>query len=106
MTIINNAKDHIIRVVFRDNVKSESSLAEDHFGVIIRKNKILDCGKLEDGATELELPIYPMQRFVKLNTKKSKMVLISGGPCEYEIYNNSEIALTLLRSIGKFGKQI
>ncbi|MGL4947341.1 MAG: glycoside hydrolase family 38 C-terminal domain-containing protein, partial [Cetobacterium sp.] len=103
-TIMNRAKDHMIRAIFNDVVKSDSSLAEDHFGVAVRKNEILNCGKLEDGATELELPIYPMQRFLKLNSEKSEMVVISGGPCEYEIYNDSEIALTLLRSVGKFGK--
>ncbi|MCG4470856.1 hypothetical protein L0P50_18510, partial [Lawsonibacter sp. DFI.6.74] len=66
-TIINNNKDHIIRAVFDDVYESKQSLSEDHFGSVIRDNEIKDIKKLEDGATELELPIYPMQGYVKLN---------------------------------------
>ena len=45
-----------------------------------------------------------MQRFVKLNNTKNTFAVLSKGPCEYMIYNNKEIALTLFRSVGKLGK--
>lgn len=45
-----------------------------------------------------------MQRFVKLNHDKSIMAMISRGPLEYEVEDNQKICLTLLRSVGKFGK--
>ena len=45
-----------------------------------------------------------MQRFVKLDHQKSIMAVLSKGPLEYEIENNQKICLTLLRSVGKFGK--
>lgn len=59
---------------------------------------------LKNGATEEELPIYPMQRWVKLNNTKNTFAVLTQGPCEYMIYNNKEIALTLFRSVGKLGK--
>ncbi|MGL5347596.1 MAG: glycoside hydrolase family 38 C-terminal domain-containing protein [Peptostreptococcaceae bacterium] len=103
-TIINNNKDHIIRAVFDDVYESKQSLSEDHFGSVIRDNEIKDIKKLEDGATELELPIYPMQGYVKLNHNKEVFAVLSKGPSEYEIYNDKSIALTLIRCVGKFGK--
>lgn len=103
-TIINNNKDHIIRAVFDDIYESKQSLSEDHFGSVVRDNEIKDIKKLEDGATELELPIYPMQGYVKLNHNKEVFAVLSKGPSEYEIYNDKSIALTLIRCVGKFGK--
>ncbi|MGL6108325.1 glycoside hydrolase family 38 C-terminal domain-containing protein [Romboutsia sp.] len=103
-TIINNNKDHIIRAIFEDVYESKESLSEDHFGSVIRDNEIKDFKKLEDGATELELPIYPMQGYVKLNHDKELFAVLSKGPSEYEIYNDKSIALTLIRCVGKFGK--
>lgn len=103
-TIINNNKDHIIRAVFDDVYESKQSLSEDHFGSVIRDNEIKDFKKLEDGATELELPIYPMQGYVKLNHDKEVLAVLSKGPSEYEIYNDKSIAITLIRCVGKFGK--
>ena len=103
-TIKNKAKDHIIKAVFRDIEESTESLSQDHFGTIVRNNEILDQIGLENGGTEEELPIYSMQRFVKLNNTNDTFAVLSKGPCEYTINNNSEIALTILRSVGKFGK--
>lgn len=102
--IANNNKDHMVRVVFTDIYESNESLSEDHFGTIVRGNKVLNAKGIENGATEIELPIYPMQGFVKLNHNDSTFVVLSKGPCEYEIYDNKAIALTILRSVGYFGK--
>lgn len=103
-TIDNKAKDHIVKAIFEDVECSKESLAQDHFGTIVRNNEILEQVGLKNGATEEELPIYPMQRFVKLNNTKNTFAVLSKGPCEYMIYNNKEIALTLFRSVGKLGK--
>lgn len=103
-TIKNCNKDHMIRVVFDDIYESKQSISEDHFGPIIRENRLEDIKRLEDGATELELPIYPMQGYTMLNHGKDTFAVLSKGPSEYEIYDDKSIALTLLRSVGKFGK--
>lgn len=103
-TVENHSCDHIVRVTFDDLYQSEENCSQDQFGTIIRKNIIKNQKSLKDGATEYVLPMYAMQRFIKLHHQKSIMALISKGPLEYEIENNQKICLTLLRSVGKFGK--
>lgn len=103
-TIDNHAKDHMIRAVFIDAHQSLQNISQDHFGIMTRNNRICKQRGIKNGATEEELPIYPMQHFVMLAHQKETYALISGGPCEYEIYDNQKIALTLLRAVGKFGK--
>lgn len=104
-TIIDNhAKDHMIRVILKDNHKAKKNISQDHFGITKRWNAIQKQRGIQHGATEEELPIYPMQRYVKLDHDKEMFACISKGPCEYEIYDNQKIAVTLLRSVGKFGK--
>ncbi|GAA0744667.1 glycoside hydrolase family 38 C-terminal domain-containing protein [Clostridium oceanicum] len=103
--VVNNAKDHMIRAIFTDVEKSKTNLSEDHFGTIVRKNVIEKGKKLEDGATELVLPIYVMQRYVKLNETKNTFSVLSKEACEYEIYDDNKIALTLIRSVGRLGKE-
>lgn len=103
-TVYNYSCDHIVRVSFEDIYTSKYNCSQDQFGIIKRENIIENQKRLEDGATEYVLPIYAMQRFVKLDHDQSIMSLISKGPLEYEIENNQKICLTLLRSVGKFGK--
>ena len=102
-TIIDNhAKDHRIRAVIQDIHSHEYNQSQDHFGYTVRCNHIPNQIGLENGATEEVLPLYTMQKFVRL--VDSQMALITKGSCEYEIIDNHQIALTLLRSVGKFGK--
>ena len=103
-TVENHSSDHIVRVTFDDLYESLQNCSQDQFGTIIRDNVIGNQKSLEDGATEYVLPIYAMQRFVKLNHQNSIMALISKGPLEYEVEANQRLCLTLLRSVGKFGK--
>ena len=102
--IDNQSGDHIVRVSFDDIYSSQYSCSQDQLGTIVRPNIIAPQKPLEEGATEYVLPMYPMQRFVKLNHDYSIMSLISQGPFEYEIEKDQKICLTLLRSVGKFGK--
>lgn len=103
-SVENHSCDHILRVSFNDIYSSQENCSQDQFGTIIRENIIKNQKGLENGATEYVLPIYAMQRFVKLNHDKSIMAVVSKGPLEYEIENDQKICLTLLRSVGKFGK--
>lgn len=103
-TIYNKSCDHIVRVSFDDLYPAKENCSQDQLGTIIRPNIIGNQKPLEEGATEYVLPIYAMQRFVKLHHNHSIISLISKGPLEYEIENDQKICLTLLRSVGKFGK--
>lgn len=98
----NHAKDHRLRAIINDCEYHDHNQSQDHFGYTIRPNQILRQIGLENGATEEVLPLYTMQKFVRL--EDSSLALLSRGACEYEILNNHQIALTLLRSVGKFGK--
>lgn len=100
-TIHNMGDDHQFRVIFYDNKSSEWNISEGHFGQIRRNNSVLK--EALPNATEIELPIYPMNRYVFLEGESS-LALISAGPMEYEVYDNQKLALTLLRSTGFLGK--
>lgn len=101
--IHNNCKDHRLRVHFKDNYASQFNCSQDQLGEIKRSNIINQKG-IEEGATEDVLPLYAMQRYVRLDHKKTCFGLISGGPMEYEVLDNNTLTLTLLRCVGKFGK--
>ena len=103
-TIDNTVNDHMMRVLLPHAEVSEHNFSEDHFTAIERTNCILNAKPLSEGATELELPIYPMQRFVTLANTEHTVAFVSAGPAEYEVYDNQTIALTLLRSVGMLGK--
>lgn len=103
-TIDNTVNDHMMRVLLPHAEVSEHNLSEDHFTAIERTNRILNAKPLSEGATELELPIYPMQRFVTLANTQHTAAFVSAGPAEYEVYDNQTIALTLLRCVGMLGK--
>lgn len=100
-TIHNQSNDHQIRVIFDDVKSSEWNISEGHFGQVRRNNTI--SKEYLPSATEIELPIYPMNRYVYLEGE-STLALLSGGPMEYEVYDNKKLTLTLLRSTGALGK--
>ncbi len=104
-TIDNQSENHRIRALFPTGIVSAHSLAEDHFGVIQRPNQIQFPNNWEEeGYNEKPLPIYPQQSFVDLNDGNSGLAIINKGLPEYEILDDTTIALTLLRSVGHVGK--
>lgn len=104
--IDNTACDHRLRVLFPTGIFSDVSHAETQFGIVERKNQI-------EGAVnwkrkrwkEKPLPIYSQQRFVDLSDGQIGLAVLNRGLPEYEIYNDSVIALTLVRSVGFMGKE-
>jgi len=102
--IENKASNHRIRAMFPTAIYSEYSYAEDHFGVLARPNNIDVKDWKEKGYNEKPLPIYPQQGFVDLSDGKLGVSILNKGLPEYEIIDNSTIALTLLRAVGHLGK--
>ena len=101
----NNAFDHRLRVLFPSGVKSDYSFAEIQFGTLKRPNK-MDDSKWETGKwAEKPLPIYSQQKFVDFNDGEYGIAVLNRGLTEYEIYDNTTIALTLLRGVGMMGKR-
>lgn len=105
LEIDNNAEDHRMRVVLNTDVNTDVSLADTAFGVIKRDNtpKHLDDWR-ELGWREEPSPIYPMLHFVAIEEENSSAVILAKGIKEYEILDNSKIAITLFRSVGFLGK--
>ncbi|CCJ33191.1 Alpha-mannosidase [Caloramator australicus RC3] len=107
-TIIDNkVKNHRIRALFESNVNAEKHIAQQHFGVIERKNylkevEIWDKEKWE----EKYYPIYPQQYFIDVSDDFCGLAILNKGLPQYEILNNNKpvIALTLLYGTDYMGK--
>ena len=105
LEINNKAYDHRMRVVLKTCINTVKSISDTPFGVIKRDNvpeHIRDWREL--GWKEEPSPIYPMLHFVCMEDKNLSAVMLSKGIKEYEILNNSNIALTLFRGVGYLGK--
>ncbi len=104
-TIENTARDHRLRILFPTGIRTHCSLAETQFGIVERSNDMEDVDWEKDGWKEKPLPIYSHQKFVELNDGEKGFAVMNRGLSEYEIYDHSTIAITLLRSFGFMGKQ-
>ena len=103
--IENQALDHRLRVLFNAGVTSAVSHAETQFGTIQRPNAISAENWERDDWKEKPLPIYSQQRFVDLNDGERGLAILNRGLPEYEVYDDSTIAITLVRGVGMMGKQ-
>ncbi|WP_291651098.1 glycoside hydrolase family 38 C-terminal domain-containing protein [Clostridium sp.] len=105
LEIDNKACDHRMRAVFRTDITSKESISDTSFGTIRRDNvpaHINDWREL--GWKEEPSPIYPMLHFVGIEEENKSVFMLAKGIKEYEILENSNIALTLFRGVGFLGK--
>jgi mannosylglycerate hydrolase len=96
----NQSGDHRLRVHFPAGVHTDSSHAEQHFGVVKRAIALP-----EHDFTWAELPqgTYPQKSFVDVSDGQRGLMLANRGLPEYEVLDGAEgvtIALTLLRCVG------
>ncbi|MCC0686641.1 alpha-mannosidase [Clostridioides sp. ES-S-0056-01] len=103
--IENTVKDHRLRVVYNTNIKSKVSLSDQGFSAITRQNynMYLDNWK-ERKFAEKPVCIYGLENFVALKDNSNTFALVTKGIKEYEILEDSKIALTLYRSVGLLGR--
>ncbi|MDU3352071.1 MAG: glycoside hydrolase family 38 C-terminal domain-containing protein, partial [Clostridium sp.] len=83
----------------------KESISDTSFGTIRRDNvpaHINDWREL--GWKEEPSPIYPMLHFVGLEEENKSVFMLAKGIKEYEVLENSNIALTLFRGVGFLGK--
>ncbi|WP_300385463.1 glycoside hydrolase family 38 C-terminal domain-containing protein [Clostridium sp.] len=105
LEIDNKADDHRMRVVLKTDVNSDRSITDTAFGIINRDNNPLHLDDWRElGWREEPSPIYPMLHFVGIEDDKSSAVMLAKGIKEYEILDDSKIALTLFRGVGFLGK--
>ena len=103
--IDNKVEDHRVRVVLNTNVVSTTSLSDQGFSFIERNNTnkhLVDWR--EKGFAEAPVPIYALENIVALVDEKNTYGVITKGIKEYEVLENSKIALTLFRSVGLLGR--
>jgi alpha-mannosidase len=103
--IDNKVEDHRVRVVLNTNVTSKTSLSDQGFSFIERNNinkHLVDWR--EKGFAEAPVAIYALENIVALKDEVNTYGVITKGIKEYEVLEDSKIALTLFRSVGLLGK--
>lgn len=94
--INNKAKDHRMRLIFNNPIKSENVYAESFFEVAKRDRFRKDTWKNPDYSQHLN-------RFVSLSDDENTFTISTQGLKEYETLSNGDIAITLLRSVSEMG---
>ena len=95
-TVENNVEDHVFRVLFPTNIKTDIASAEVAFDVVTRGIPMPDT----KGWWEPYNPCQPHQNFVDLSDEAKGVAVMNKGLPQYEAVDdaNRTIALTLLRS--------
>jgi len=99
-TVNNTCKDHRLRSLFATGIDTAESCAETPFAVVKREHRTYDTSQFH---IEHPAMVAPMQRFVTISDNSKGLTLIVKGLPEYELKvdKRGELALTLLRCVGK-----
>ena len=104
--ILNNIEDHRVRCVFKTPfTQLNNSYSDSGFSLIEHKTDIEEMKTWrEDNYVEAPVPIYNMENIALVKKNNLVMGTIVEGLKEYEILDNSHLALTLFRSVGLLGR--
>jgi alpha-mannosidase len=99
-TVHNVCKDHRFRALFSTGIDTVESYADTPFAVVHRTHQTYDTTQFPFEHPAL---VAPMQRFVTIADASKGLTLIVKGLPEYELKldKRGELALTLLRCVGK-----
>lgn len=98
-TVENRSEDHRLRVLFPAGLFSESSFAEQHFGVVQRSTA---PAEYDDTWYETPANQHPQKTFVDVTNNEHGLMIANRGLPEYEVIRDGDtvsIALTLLRCV-------
>lgn len=93
-TINNTAKDHWLRTNFCTGIKTDYSYSDSHFDIVRRDVKIPDS----TGWVEQAFGMQPLRSFAAVNDGKNGFAIMPKGLFEYEVFEDTTMALTLLRA--------
>ncbi len=95
-TLDNQMKDHRLRVLFPTKLHVEHHEADSIFEVVKRPNRV---------SKSWENPTNPQhqQAFVNIHDEEYGVTVGNFGLNEYEVTEDGQIAVTLLRSVGELG---
>lgn len=92
--IINNAKDHWLRVNFPTGINAGYSIADSHFDIVKRSVEIPDS----TGWVEQAFGTHPLRTFAAVADGENGFAVMPKGLFEYEVFDDSNMALTLIRA--------
>lgn len=105
ITLVNNSKDHRIRILFPTNIKSKKVFADGHF-YIVPRNIELPEGKRW---MQKPSPTNHQKDFVMVHDESVYFAVANRGLPEYEAIKNQDdtitLAITLLRCIGWLSRE-
>ncbi|BBM35225.1 glycoside hydrolase family 38 N-terminal domain-containing protein [Pseudoleptotrichia goodfellowii] len=103
----NKAIEHRTRVLFKTEIESKESIADQQFGIIKRPVYLPEVENWrENGWNEKPRTIEAMQSFVSLSDKCGTVSIMTDCVREYQVIGEKYdmIALTLFRSVPEMGK--
>lgn len=90
----NTAKDHWLRANFPTGIKTYFSICDSHFDLVKHDIKIPDS----TGWVEQAFGMQPLRSFASVTDGENGFSVMPKGLYEYEILDNSVMALTILRA--------
>ena len=90
----NKAKDHWLRVNFPTEINTDVSIADSHFDIVKRSVEIPDS----TGWVEQAFGTHPLRTFATVTDGEDGLAVMPKGLFEYEVFDDSTIALTLIRA--------
>ncbi|MDO4662264.1 MAG: glycoside hydrolase family 38 C-terminal domain-containing protein [Tissierellia bacterium] len=102
--IKNKAIEHRYRIVTKTKLNKKENFADTQFGTIIRQNKLKE-EKIwqEENRDEKPRTIEPMISLCGIGDSE-KIAVVTDGVREYQVLEDSSIAMTLYRSVKYLGK--
>lgn len=97
--VVNEMKDHRLRVLFQTGLQSDTHYADTVFETVKRPNKVSEAWTNPENAQR-------MHRFVNVRDENSGVVIGPEGLNEYEVVEEKDqqtIAMTLFRAVGEMG---
>lgn len=90
----NTAKDHWLRVNFPTDIKTDFSVCDSHFDVVKHDIAIPDS----TGWVEQAFGTQPLRTFAAVTDGEDGFAVMPKGLFEYEVFDDSVMALTLIRA--------
>ncbi len=92
--LVNNAKDHWLRVNFPTSIKTDYSICDSHYDIVKHDIEIPDS----TGWVEQAYGTQPLRTFAEVTDGKNGLAIMPKGLFEYEVFDDSTMALTLIRA--------
>ncbi len=92
--LVNNAKDHWLRANFPTGIKTEYSICDSHYDVLKHPIEVPDS----TGWVEQAFGMQPLRTFAAVTDGENGFAVMPKGLFEYEVFDDSTMALTLIRA--------